>query len=76
MDVINSCDALDVTLPRRDQLTFLQSDFKNISFFGVMDGCVGALDGYLMWITTPLHTECGSVGAYFSGHYCTYGVNI
>ena len=41
-----------------------------------MNGCVGALDGYLMRITAPSFAECGNVGAYFSGHYCTYGVNV
>ena len=33
-------------------------------------------DGYLMRITAPSHRECGNVSAYFSGHYCTYGVNV
>jgi hypothetical protein len=43
---------------------------------GVMDGCIGALDGYLMRITAPSHRECGNVSAHFSGHYCMYGVNV
>jgi hypothetical protein len=41
-----------------------------------MDSCTVALDGYLMRITAPFHAECGNVGAYFSGHNCTYGINI
>jgi hypothetical protein len=76
IDAINSCDAFDVNLPRMDELPSLRAGFKKISYSGVMDGCVGALDGYLMRITAPSHSECGNVGAYFSGHYCTYGVNI
>jgi hypothetical protein len=44
IDAINSCDALDVTLTRRDQLPFLWSGLKNISYSELMDGCVGALD--------------------------------
>jgi len=29
-----------------------------------------------MRITAPSHRECGNVSAYFSGHHCTYGVNV
>jgi len=28
-----------------------------------MDGCIGALDGYLMRITAPSHRECGNISA-------------
>jgi hypothetical protein len=74
---INRCEALDVNLPTvPHELLALHHGFKKISRDGVMEGCVGALDGYLMWITAPSFGECGNVSAYFSGHYCTYGVNI
>ena len=74
---INRCEALDINLPTLPhELLALHHGFKKISRDGVMDGCVGALDGYLMWITAPSFGECGNVSAYFSGHYCTYGVNI
>jgi hypothetical protein len=29
-----------------------------------------------MRISAPSWDQCGNVGAYFSGHYCTYGVNV
>jgi hypothetical protein len=76
IDVINSCDTLNMDLPRLHELDQLCSGFYQISTDGVMDGCIGALDGYLMRITAPSHRECGNVSAYFSGHYCTYGVNV
>ena len=78
IDTITSCPALAVELPDLTVggLSLLHAGFKGISYGGVMDGCVGALYGYLMQITAPSHTECGNVTAYFSGHYCTYGVNI
>jgi len=76
IDAINCCEFLDVTLPTLHDLSSLRASFRNISYCGVMDGCVGALDGYLMRITVPSNSECGNVGAYFSGHYCTYGVNV
>jgi hypothetical protein len=76
IDVINSCDTLNIDLPRLHELDKLCSRFYQISTDGVMDGCIGALDGYLKRITAPSHRECGNVSAYFSGHYCTYGVNV
>jgi len=76
IDVINSCDTLNMDLPRLHELDQLCSGFYQILTDGVMDGCVGALDGYHMRITAPSHRECGNVSAYFSGHYCTYGLNV
>jgi hypothetical protein len=59
-----------------EQLPAIREGFKSISRDGIMDGCIGALDGYLMRITAPSFAECRNVGAYFSGHYCTHGVNV
>jgi hypothetical protein len=75
---INMCEALDVNLPTLPhELLALHHELKKISRYGVMDGCVvGASDGYLMWITAPSFGECANLSAYFSGHYCTYDVNI
>jgi hypothetical protein len=76
IDCINRISALEVKLPSRDQLNSIQEGFKRISTDGVMNGCVRALDGYLLRITAPSFRECRNVTAYFSGHYCTYGVNV
>jgi hypothetical protein len=78
IDAINSCQALAVELPEptADKLSSLRTGFKNISYARVMDGFVGELDGYLMRITAPSQAQCGNVTAYFSGHYCSYGVNL
>jgi hypothetical protein len=76
INVINNCTSLDIKLPTIEQLPAIREGFKSISRDGIMDGCIGALDGYLMRITAPSFAECGNVGAYFSGHYCTYGVNV
>jgi hypothetical protein len=73
---INRCEALDIKLPLPDELNYIREGFRRISKDGVMNGCVGALDGYLMRITAQSFAECGNVGAYFSGHYCTYEVNV
>jgi hypothetical protein len=76
IDCINKLEALDVQLPSIDQLNSIRDGFKRISTDGVMNGCVGSLDGYLLRITAPSFAECRNVTAYFSGHYCTYGVNV
>jgi hypothetical protein len=54
----------------------VQQGFEAISWDGVLNGCIGALDGYLQCIAAPFHKECGNLDAYFSVHYCVYGVNI
>ena len=73
---INRCEVLDINLPKPEELNYVRGGFQRISKDGVMNSCIGALDGYLMRITAPSFAECGNVGAYFSGHYCTYGVNV
>jgi hypothetical protein len=55
IDVSISCDTLNINLPRLHELDKLRSGFYQISTDGVMDGCIGALDGYLMRITAPSH---------------------
>ena len=54
------------------------AEFYSKSQHGVMRGCVGAIDGWLLLIRTPKHSDVdgGNVRKYFSGHYQTYGINI
>ena len=54
----------------------VRQGLEAISWDGVLNGCIGALDGYLQCIAAPSHKECGNLDAYFSVHYCVYGVNI
>jgi hypothetical protein len=54
----------------------LAADFEKMSYNGVISNCVGALDGYLLHIKTPLKKHARNVRSYFSGHYQRYGVNI
>jgi len=76
IDCINRCDALAVKLPGPNELDKVWQGFEAFSWDGVLNGCIGALVGYLQCIAAPSHKECGNVGAYFSGHYCVYGVNL
>jgi hypothetical protein len=50
--------------------------FASCSSFGVMNGCVGCLDGMLCRIKTPPKRETRNARAYYSGHYRAVGVNV
>lgn len=50
--------------------------FKNVSFQGAIENCVGCIDGYLLKIYTPTKLEAGNVKSFFSGHYQCHGINI
>ncbi len=43
---------------------------------GVIDGCIGCLDGLILRIQTSSTREVGNVKAFFSGHYQAYDVNV
>ena len=51
-------------------------DFPSISSHGVMEGCVAVMDGILIRTIVLARTEVGNVGAFFSGHYQHYGLNV
>jgi hypothetical protein len=76
IDCINKSPALDVKLPSIDELNYIWEGFERVSTYGVLNGCIRALDGYLLQITAPSFAKCQTVAAYFSGHYCTYGINV
>ena len=39
-------------------------------------GCVSEIDGFLDTISRPMLCDCGkNPGAFYSGHYMTYGIN-
>ena len=76
---INHCAALDIKLPSdSDEINSTAEGFPwKSTGGGAMNGCVGALDGFLLRIKAPSQEECrGNVSTYYSGHYCCYGVNV
>jgi hypothetical protein len=50
--------------------------FKKIWTRGIMDGCVGALDGWLCSLQSPSEKHVANAGDYFSGHYHKMGMNV
>jgi len=51
-------------------------EIQNKSSFWVLEGCVGALDGWLCQINVPLGRDTSNISACFSGHYQCYGINV
>ena len=74
---INTCKALDYKLPTEPhEVERAAADFAAISSHGVLQGCIGALDGLLVKTITPSKNEVPHVKAYYSGHYAHYGINM
>ena len=68
---------LKIDFPSTDeQCREAAAKFEELSHSGVIKNCVGAVDGYLLVITTPRKAEAKNVRSYFSGHYQRNGVNI
>jgi hypothetical protein len=77
IDAILKCPHLNIQFPTNDAgLKEIAMEFQNKSSFGVLDGCIGALDGWLCRINVPLDRDTSNISAYFSGHYQCYGINI
>jgi hypothetical protein len=77
LDAILATKELAIKLPGTDaELNAAASEFAAISNFGVISGCVGALDGWLPKIKTPTRLEAGNVKAFYSGHYSRMGLNV
>jgi DDE superfamily endonuclease len=52
------------------------SGFASISTGGVINNCVGVVNGYLLRIKVPNQKEAKNVKSFFGGHYQCYGVNV
>jgi hypothetical protein len=50
--------------------------FESISHSGVINNCVGVVDGFLLGIETPPKSQVANVRSFFSGHYKCSGLNI
>jgi len=75
MDAVLASDELDIALPAStEQVREAALRFKSKSSHGVMQGCVGCLDGILIEIKMPVGVT--NQRAYFSGHYNCYGLNV
>ena len=79
IDAVLECESLDIVFPADSTNKIMESSqkFRAISTDGIMRGCVGAIDGLLAVTIRPSLSESGgNPGAYFSGHYITFGLNV
>jgi hypothetical protein len=67
-----------LTSPPYDQqcLPKVADGFRKILTRGIMDGCIGALDGWVCPLQSPSEKHVTNAGDYFSGHYHKYGMNV
>lgn len=76
VDAINTCPDLDINFPQSPaEWKEVNDGFSAKSSDGIMQGCVGAIDGYFQRIQTPIKKEVGNVQSYYSGHYESHGLN-
>lgn len=74
---VNACNALDCKWPYSDeQVVKAARAFKERSSHGVIDKCVGALDGLFIRVTRPTRREVAEPNAYYSGHKKAFGMNF
>ena len=77
VEAILCCAELSYSFPSTaEEFEDAAKGFRECSSNGVIDGCVGCVDGLLLQIQTPASNETGNVKAYFSGHYQAYGINV
>ena len=58
---VNSCEALKVVFPDSEEdFNVLQNGFQAKSTHGLIQGCVGCIDGLLIEIKFLLEKECGN----------------
>jgi hypothetical protein len=68
---------MEICFPKTlDQCISAAHQFSLISTNGIIDNCVGVLDGYHMEIAQPSASDVQNVSSFFSGHYKTHGLNI
>jgi len=77
IDAICKCPELQLKMPTSfSEKKVVASGFESLSLDGRLNGCIGALDGWLCWIKVPFQKEIYNFGSYFSGHYQIYGVKF
>jgi hypothetical protein len=77
MDADCCCQELHLKMPMfLSNMHNAANSFKELSLDGRLNGCIGALDGWLCRIKVPSASDTMNVASYFSGHYQSYGMNV
>jgi hypothetical protein len=73
---VNSSTELDIKLPRTArEMDSIRAGFAIRSSNSLMQGCLGAVDGFFVAMSAPDKSDCINVRAYYSGHYESYGLH-
>ena len=75
LDVVLKTKRLHITLPLRSKLEDVRKGFDSLTNIKLLNGCVGALDGFFQETKAPTKDEVGNVISFYSGHYESYGIN-
>ena len=79
LDAIIAEPSLQMKFPDTpEELKQAAAEFRSRSFHGIMSGCVGAIDGWLLLIRVPRLADVpgGNIRKYFSGHSNISGINV
>ena len=78
IDALLNCDPLQIRLPTTAiEWEEVRRGFESKSLGGLINGCVGAIDGFFQRTLMLRKKDCANnQTAYFSGHYEHYGVNV
>lgn len=77
LDAVLKAPELQIKLPQTErELNSAALEWQKGSTKGVIDGCVGCIDGYVLITDCPTKNETDNAKAYFSGHKNHFGINI
>lgn len=72
--------SLDIRLPSANNIQELKSLAESFtlqsSSNNLLDGTIGALDGWLCCTCSPIDREITNKRSYYSGHYSCFGLNV
>ena len=76
LDAVLAAPELNIELPKTpNQWNEIRLGFQLKSTDGIIDGCVGCLDGLLQKTIAPSASDVTNIRSYYSGHYEHYGLN-
>jgi hypothetical protein len=76
INAINLAPELAIKMPETtEEWETIRKGFANASSNGIMQGCLGAIDGYFQPTICPRKSKVKNIKSYYSGHYESYGLN-
>ena len=77
VDAILNCKNLHYHFPSTPEaFDEVSAGFADITSNGLIQGCVGCMDGLLLRISAPTLKQAKNAKSFFSGHYQDFGMNV